>query len=200
MMVRDLKKIIIGLSFFLIGACGGGDSEPTVYVRALVNTAPSLSGASSIRILEGNSSVTSLTVIDDHSNYSSITTSLSGPDGELFNIESGTRERAIVFISSPDHEAPSDEDKNNVYEIVVTASDGTASSSRNLSVSVTNAIEGRIVDGPLSGAQVFIDVNGNNEMDGDEKGVVSDADGFFIVSPGVQVDATTKKNYLDWRY
>ena len=42
-------------------------------------------------------------------------------------------------------------------------------------------MEGRVVDAPLRGSNVFIDLNGNSVQDSDEPNGTSDANGFFIV-------------------
>jgi hypothetical protein len=46
---------------------------------------------------------------------------------------------------------------------------------------VTDAFEGRVVDAPIAGASVFVDLNGNNEQDADEPSGVTDDSGFFNV-------------------
>ena len=56
-----------------------------------------------------------------------LTYSLSGTDAALFNIDAATG--AVTFKAAPNFEAPADADGDNVYDIVVTASDGTNSRS-----------------------------------------------------------------------
>ena len=48
---------------------------------------------------------------------------------------------ALGFTSSPDFEAPADADGDNVYEVVVSATDGTLSDAQALLVTVANANE-----------------------------------------------------------
>ncbi|MDB5390895.1 MAG: alkaline phosphatase, partial [Planctomycetaceae bacterium] len=63
---------------------------------------------------------------------------LTGPDAALFAINSLTGE--ITFLSSPNFEAPADQDANNIYNVTVTATiDFTPirSTSQNLSITVT---------------------------------------------------------------
>ena len=52
-----------------------------------------------------------------------LTYSLSGTDADLFTINPDTGE--VRFIEAPDFEAPDNVDGDNVYDIVVRASDGT---------------------------------------------------------------------------
>ena len=51
-----------------------------------------------------------------------VTFSLSGADAALFDIDSATG--AVTFLASPDFETPADAGGNNVYDIVIHASDG----------------------------------------------------------------------------
>ena len=62
--------------------------------------------------------------------------SLSGTDAALFTIDSNTGE--VSFIAAPDFEMPGDADRDNVYDITVTASDGTNSTNHNVAITVTD--------------------------------------------------------------
>ena len=62
--------------------------------------------------------------------------SLSGTDAGLFTITPDTG--AVRFMAAPDFEAPGDDDGDNVYDITVTASDGTNSTNHNVAITVTN--------------------------------------------------------------
>ncbi len=62
--------------------------------------------------------------------------SLSGTDAARFTIDATTGE--VSFIEAPDFEAPGDDDRDNVYDIIVTASDGTNSTDHNVAITVTN--------------------------------------------------------------
>ncbi|HWT99322.1 MAG TPA: VCBS domain-containing protein, partial [Terriglobales bacterium] len=65
--------------------------------------------------------------------------SLSGTDSKWFNIDDTTG--AVTFKSSPDYEAPADNDGNNVYDIVVHANDGIADTTKAVAITVTNVSE-----------------------------------------------------------
>jgi hypothetical protein len=65
---------------------------------------------------------------------------VGGADAGFFTIDSTTG--ALSFVSPPDFEAPGDADSNNIYELVVAASDGSLSDSQAISVTVSNANEG----------------------------------------------------------
>ena len=80
---------------------------------------------------------------------------LSGTDAALFTIDAATGE--VRFIEAPDFEAPGDADGDNVYDIVVTASDGTISTDQAVAITVTDENDGtafqRLLDNP-EGASV----------------------------------------------
>jgi hypothetical protein len=102
----------------------------------------------------------------------------SGDDDALFTITSGG---ALAFAAAPDFEEPADSDTDNVYELAIQVSDGSLTDTQALMITVTDAFEGRVVDAPISGATVFVDLNGNNEQDADEPSDVTDDAGFFNV-------------------
>ena len=62
--------------------------------------------------------------------------SLSGTDAALFTIDANTG--AVSFRAAPDFEMPGDADGDNVYDIIVTASDGANSTNQNVAITVTN--------------------------------------------------------------
>ena len=76
---------------------------------------------------------------------------------------------------------------------MVTASDGSASDTLALSITVTDASEGRVIDGPVSGAAVFIDLDGDSVQDDDESSGTTDADGYFKIPVATAIDGTAPK-------
>jgi Ca2+-binding RTX toxin-like protein len=83
--------------------------------------------------------------------------SISGADSALFNIDASTG--AVSFRSSPDYDIPGDADHDNVYDVSVTASDGTNTASKAIAITVTNMNEGPTdiqVSGPLSVQETVI--------------------------------------------
>ena len=61
---------------------------------------------------------------------------IGGIDGGLFSINSVTG--VLTFNTAPNYEAPSDANQDNVYQIVISASDGVNSAFQTLAVSVAN--------------------------------------------------------------
>ena len=77
---------------------------------------------------------------------------LTGVDGGDFLIDDGT----LNFRRPPDYEAPVDADTDNVYEVSVNVTDGTNTSTADLSITVTNVEEAGTVF--LSSLQPEVDI------------------------------------------
>ncbi len=109
----------------VIGSNGGGD-------------------AAAITIPENTTAVTTVTATD--ADGQAITYSVSGADAALFRIDAATG--LLTFAAPPDFEFPRDANGDNIYDVVVTASDGTNSDSQAISVTVTDVNEtGRTLTG-----------------------------------------------------
>ena len=70
------------------------------------------------------------------SRRNALTYSLSGTDAALFDIDAATG--AVTFKATPDFEAPGDADADNVYDVVVTASDGLIGIDQAVAITVSN--------------------------------------------------------------
>ena len=82
-----------------------------------------------------------------------LTYSLSGTDAALFTIDPATG--VVSFITAPDFENPGDAGGDNVYDITVTASDGTNSTDQTVAITVTDVYE--LIDlSTLDGTNGFI--------------------------------------------
>ena len=68
---------------------------------------------------------------------STLTWSLSGADGDRFDIDNGT----LTFKSDPNFEAPADANRDNVYEVTAQASDGVNTGTLDITVTVGNVEE-----------------------------------------------------------
>ena len=95
-----------------------------------------LSGSTASFAENGTGVVYQVTANDDGTGGTTLGYALAGTDAALFNIDSTTG--AVTFKNAPNYEAPGDAGGNNVYDIIVTATDGTLSNSRNVAVTVTN--------------------------------------------------------------
>ncbi|MDA8944286.1 hypothetical protein N9I32_02890, partial [Porticoccaceae bacterium] len=159
----------------LVSSCGVGKDESSPV--EISNRAPVITDSRVLSVREGVSDLVSLSGTDTDGN--SLTFEIvSGDDQSLFTITSAGNLR---FVIAPDFEAPSDANTDNKYLVNVELTDGTLTDSVSLVVSVTDAFEGRVVDAPISGASVFIDLNGNNQLDADEPSGTTDTSGYFQV-------------------
>ena len=115
----------------------GARNAPVAFAFIRANQAPEPTTVSAINVDENNATVTTASATDADGDR--LTFTLSGIDAALFDIDSVTR--TVVFKKPPDFEDRTDAGKNNVYDIVVTASDGALHSSRNLAITVQNVNE-----------------------------------------------------------
>ena len=86
-----------------------------------------------------------------------------GADAARFSINAATGE--LRFINAPNFEAPGDANADNIYDVVVRASDGSLIDSQNLSIAVTNVRDGVTLNGTskadtLSGGAAEDTING----------------------------------------
>ena len=72
-----------------------------------------------------------------------VTVSLSGDDRGDFSWNNGV----LSFRTSPDHEAPADDDGDNVYHVTIEASDGELTNSLDVAVTVTDENEPPVISG-----------------------------------------------------
>jgi hypothetical protein len=172
-------RVAILILFFsaMLSGCGGGGGSSAPASVQVTNTAPTITDPGALSLLEGGTTVATISASDAQNNSLSFSIA-SGDDQDLFAITTGGD---LSFVSAPDFESPADADTDNVYEVAVQVSDGSLTDTQALMITVTDAFEGRVVDAPISGATVFVDLNGNNEQDADEPAGVTDDSGFFNV-------------------
>ena len=119
-----------------------GATSNTVTVSLAItpqNDAPIITsnggGASAtVTVIEGNTAVTDVNASDAEGTpltYSVI----GGADAALFSIDPATG--VLTFKTAPDFQAPGDVGGNNVYDVIVRASDGTAGDTQAIAVTVT---------------------------------------------------------------
>ncbi|RTL27881.1 MAG: DUF4347 domain-containing protein, partial [Burkholderiales bacterium] len=119
---------------------GTGDAAGVFAQRYQVDNAPVISsnggGASaSVSIPENTTAVTTVTSTD--ADGDTITYSISGgADAAKFTINASTG--VLTFVSAPDYENPTDVGANNVYDVIVQASDGTLTDTQAIAVTVTD--------------------------------------------------------------
>lgn len=101
--------------------------------------------AAAITILENAAAVTVVAASDLDGSVPTYSIA-GGADAALFSID--PQSGALIFANAPDFETPLDQDGNNVYEVVVRATDGTNSVDQTLYVTVEDVNEaGRTIIG-----------------------------------------------------
>lgn len=151
-----MRRVAFG-SLLLLAACssgddggGGGGGTPT----PTPNTPPSFSSAATASVAENTALAYQATATDAEGNP--ITFSVAGgADATRFSI---TATGALSFVAAPNFELPTDADGNNVYAVQLAASDGTASATRDVQITVTNSREGIAVRRVGTGFDQPIDV------------------------------------------
>lgn len=113
------------------------DQAVAITVNNTNDNAPEFTSAAAVTVRENSSAVLLAAATDADGN--AITYSLSGEDADLFQIDASTGE--VRFVSAPDYEAPADANGDNVYNIVVTASDGLNTTDQAVTVTVSNMLE-----------------------------------------------------------
>jgi hypothetical protein len=135
-----------------------GTMAVSITVTNVNETAPSITsnggGASaSISVVENTTAVTTVVATDTET----VTYSISGgADAALFQIEPASG--ALSFISPRNFESPSDVGTNNIYEVIVQASDGTLTDTQAISVTITNANEAPTITSNGGGASASISI------------------------------------------
>lgn len=136
---------------------GLDSSQPAAFATVVLNRPPVINDQSFS--LNENLTAIGSVVATDPDTGDTLTYSIGGGlDAAKFEINSSTG--ALTFRSAPDYENPTDAGGNNVYDVMVTVTDGkSGSDTGNIAVTVTN------VTAVISGT-VFVDANGNGLYDG----------------------------------
>ncbi|MBY5935089.1 ExeM/NucH family extracellular endonuclease [Tateyamaria omphalii] len=100
------------------------------------NDAPSMLVVDQICLIEGNSTFQPVIGADDPDG-DTLSYSLAGDDAALFTVDAETG--AISFVAPPEAANPLDDGADGIYELELTVSDGTESTTRNVAVQVVSA-------------------------------------------------------------
>ena len=176
----NFKNILVVTATLTIAACGGGGGGGGSDYGGggggggggYGNNPPTITNStSSFSAVENQTGAFLVTATD--SDGDALTYSItSGADSSLFTINTTG---SVSFNTAPDFEVPGDSNADNVYELEVSVSDGTASDSQAFTVTVTNDTsddpvtsnyDGVLIrDGYIQSATVCIPVTNS---DGDE--------------------------------
>ena len=169
----NTKLVITAVSSLFLMACGGGSNATTPSSPA--NSLPVVVVDNDIEIFEGE--VVDIQFSATDANNDPVSFSLTGDDAAHFSLSNN----AITFNQGVDFENPTDTNLDNVYTINLVASDGIGSVIESINLTIQDAFEGRIVDGPVFGSKVFFDKNNNFVQDANENVYLSDESGYFSV-------------------
>jgi Ca2+-binding RTX toxin-like protein len=128
--------------YSVIVSASDGELSTSQLIQVLVgnvNEGLSITSASSVSATENDRAAATVTATDIDGD--AVTYAIAGgADAASFTIDAETGE--LVFVATPDFEAPGDAGGDNVYDILVSASDGSFTETQALTVTVGNADEG----------------------------------------------------------
>ncbi|NDG51036.1 MAG: hypothetical protein EBY30_18860, partial [Rhodospirillales bacterium] len=127
---------------FTIGSATVTVTDWTTGTNSVVsyNQAPTVTSGSSASFAENATGTVYTAAGSDPDANTALSFALGGVDAALFNID--TASGVVTFKTSPNFEAPTDAGANNVYDITVTAFDGSLSSAAQaVAITVTNVNE-----------------------------------------------------------
>jgi hypothetical protein len=131
------KNYLLGFSILFLAACGGSGAGPTGSSGpGTSNSAPVITSGNTYSVAENTTAIGTVTATD--ADGDSLAYFIQGDDSSLVTLAGGT----LTFNAAPDFEAPADANSDNVYEVTVVVSDGSAKDAKDLSISVTNVNEG----------------------------------------------------------
>ena len=149
-----LQLFVCVASVLFLSACGGGSgggSGGGYSAAAIPNEPPVFAIPSQKSFLEGAPGLTLVAIDANDDNI--VFSIIGGPDKDSFFIANS---KVLAFVTESDYENPGDIDANNEYLVKVQASDGLATTTADLTIKILDALEGRVIDGPISGASILI--------------------------------------------
>jgi hypothetical protein len=113
----------------------GATQAVSINIANVNDNTPSMPGLISVGVAENTTTVTAIVATD--ADRDALTFAISGgADAALFAINATTG--ALSFVAAPDREAPTDADRDNHYQVSVTASDGAFVTTQSLDVNVSD--------------------------------------------------------------
>ncbi|NIJ19346.1 Ca2+-binding RTX toxin-like protein [Sphingomonas naasensis] len=150
-------------SFSSSGSSGTGTGQDVrvQIFQPLPNVAPELGAATrNIAIAENGTTVATITATDDGSPSALTYSIFGGADAARFTINATTG--ALRFAVAPNYEAPTDAGGNNVYDVIVRASDGALADTQAIAVTVTNVNEAPVISSNGGGTTAAITLAENS--------------------------------------
>ena len=149
-----------------------GTLAVTVTVPDNVNDPPVITGDSTYYYAENRQDAVATFSATDPEGSSASFQALGGADAALFTFSQTSGE--LSFTSQPDFESPADADRNNRYQVTISASDGANTSTLNVTVRVTAHNEAPVISDLLnssvqldSGVWTYVTTVWASDPDGD---------------------------------
>lgn len=156
---------------------GGLTSSANVSVTIQpVNDAPSIDATSILEAEENQSSVATIAVSDVDNDQLEL--SMSGVDADSLNL---SNDNVLTFKEDPDYETKSS------YEITLSLTDGIETVTKDITIQIIDisyVFTGKVMDGYISGAEIYFDQNFNFTKDEGEFSATTLEDGSFIIDTG----------------
>ncbi|MBO0881281.1 MAG: hypothetical protein J2P17_13215, partial [Mycobacterium sp.] len=154
----------------IVSASDGSLADTQEITVVVTNAAPQITSnggddAAAVSVAENTTAVTTVVAADPGA---ALTYSIAGgADAALFTIDASTG--ALSFASAPNFETPADAGGNNIYDVIVSASDGSLADTQAISVAVTN-----VAGVTLTGTNLNDTLTGTNEEDTLNGGAAND--------------------------
>jgi VCBS repeat-containing protein len=135
----------------VVGASDGSlsDTQALAITVGNVNEAVYLTSGPGFSVVENDLAVATLLASDLDGTLPTFAIA-GGADAALFTLDAVSG--ALSFVAAPDYEAPADADGDNVYDLVVTASDGSLSDTQPLAITITDANERAVITSAATAA------------------------------------------------
>ena len=122
-----------------VSDAAANSSSFTLAVIAIAESVPEFSSASASVEFPENSTAIAYDANATDADGDSLSYSLAGTDAAHFNLDPASGQ--LSFSQAPDFELPQDQNQDNIYELVISATDNTHSIALDLNVSVSNINE-----------------------------------------------------------
>ncbi|MEL7200623.1 MAG: PQQ-dependent sugar dehydrogenase [Pseudomonadota bacterium] len=182
-----------GLIALFVAACGSDSPAPPPPPPPVTNAAPQVTSAAAVdvpELVDAAFYTASATDADGDPISFSLT---GGADAAAFTLDGSG---ALSFISLPDFEVPGDANGDNVYEVVLTASDGQATGSQTVEITVTDR-----TDVPMRTVRVGLGftrpIFATGSGDGSNRLFVVEQDGLIRIIDVNNNDALPADPFLD---
>ncbi|MCL1143620.1 Ig-like domain-containing protein [Shewanella gaetbuli] len=142
------------------------DSQAIAVTVIDVNDAPVITSAATTTVNENQTAAIDVNATD--ADGDTLTYSLSGTDSALFNIDVNTG--IVTFKAAPNFESPGDNGGNNVYDIIVTANDGSLDDVQSIAITVADVNDAPVMISASSVSLLENDVNAIDVNASDEDG------------------------------